>query len=88
MENTNSKMSLNLTNRNHLVINGVKKVKSSEPAGVIAVLDNCMIIITGQNLSVENLNVSSGNLEIKGSVSSIKFSNSVGKRFSLKGIFK
>ena len=79
---------LNLINRNKLSLTGITKVKSTEPSAVIAILADGSIIISGANLSVENLNIKEGVLELSGTVNSIKYSNQVSKSFSFKNMFK
>ena len=90
MENTtnNSKSSLILNNRNTLSLTAVKKVKSTEPTCVIADLDNCAIVITGNNLTVQNVSISAGSLDLTGNITGIKFTNTVSKKFSLKNMFR
>jgi len=89
METTNTKTSLILNDRNTLSLTGVKKIRSTEPTQVVAVLDNCQVIIQGSNLSVQNVNIPSGVLELTGQVNSIKYSGAAAARkFSLKNMFK
>jgi len=85
MESTKSNLSI--TGRNSLSLSGVKKVKSAEPAQIIAILDTCQIIIQGSNLSVQNVNIPSGLLELTGQINAIRYSGAKGK-FSFKSIFK
>ena len=79
---------LTLNNRTELNVTGIQKVKSTEPNQVIAIIDNGNIIIHGNNLSVENLDIKQGNLVINGTINSIKYSNQVSKSFSFKNMFK
>ena len=93
MENTNTvnvptKSNLSLTGRTTLNISGIKKVKSTEPNRVTAVLDNCLIVICGSNLSVQNLSLSTGVLDLTGIITSILYTNSGKRKFSLRNIFK
>lgn len=90
MENSNSisKSNLILTNRTTLNLTGVKKVRSAEPTCVIANLDNCSIVIFGNNLTVQNVSISTGTLDLTGNIVSIKYTNTVSRKFSLKNIFK
>jgi len=89
METTNTKSNMTLTGRNTMSLSGVKKIRSTEPAQVIAILDNCQIIIAGTNLNVQNVNIPSGILELTGQVNSIKYSGaSAARRFSFKNMFK
>ena len=64
--------SLTLNNRADLTITGIKKVRSSEPNAVIANLDGGSIIINGQNLTVENLNIKDGHIHITGTINSVR----------------
>ena len=79
---------LTLTNRESLHLTGIKKVRSSEPALIVANLDNGNILISGTNLSVEQLDTKEGTLQIAGTINQIKYSNQVSKNFSLKNMFK
>lgn len=85
---SNTKSNLTLTGRNAISLTGVKKVRSTEPAQVVALLDNCGIIIQGTNLSVQNVNIPSGILELVGQINSIKYTGGMSRKFSLKNIFK
>ena len=85
---TNTKSNLVLNNRQDLSLTGIRKVRSSEPAQIVAVIDNGNIIISGQNLSVQQLDIKEGTLQINGVVNSIKYSNQVSKSFSFKNMFK
>jgi len=85
----NTKSNLSLTGRGALALTGVKKVRSTEPAQVVAILDNCQIIISGANLSVQNVNIPSGILELTGQVNSIKYSGAgSARKFQFKNMFK
>ena len=87
MDNS-TKSNLILNNRNDLQVTGIKKVRSTEPTLVIANIDNGNITISGNNLSVEHLDIKEGTLLIKGTVNAIKYSNQVSKSFSFKNMFK
>jgi len=89
MENRiQTQSSLTLENRNTLSLTGIKKIKSTEPNQVIAILDTSTIIILGQNLSVQNVSLTEGILEINGQISQIKYTQTQSKRFSIKNIFR
>ena len=90
MENvsTSTKSNLTLNNRNTLNITGVKKVRTTEPNRIVAVLDNCIITISGVNLSVQNLNIATGVIDITGLVSSINYSREVKRKFSFRNMFR
>ena len=90
MENTNtiSKSTLTLINRASLSLTGVKKVKSSEPSCVVVILDNCMVVISGSGLTIQNISVVSGTLDFVGIISQIKYTNTTARKFSFRNIFK
>jgi len=84
----NTKSNLAIVGRNNLSLSGVKKVRSAEPNCVTAILDTCQIIIQGANLSVQNVQLASGILELSGQVNSIKYTGSAAKKFSFRNMFK
>ena len=86
--NVNTKSNLSLTGRTGFSLTGVKKVKSAEPGMVIAILDNCQIVVQGTNLNVQNVNIPSGILELTGQVNSIRYTGGVGKKFNFRNMFK
>ena len=81
-------MELVLKNRNNLSLTGIKKIKTAEPNQVVAVLENSSIVINGTNLSVQNVSVANGLLELTGAINGIKFVNSTQTKFSVKNMFK
>ena len=85
---TTTKSNLILNNRNELQLTGVKKVRSSEPDLIVANLDNGNIVINGNNLSVQELNIKEGTLSVQGTVNGIKYSANVSKSFSIKNMFR
>lgn len=85
---TNTKSNLSLTGRTALSLSGVKKIRSTEPTQVVAILDNCQIIIQGAGLNVQNVSIPSGVLELSGQVNSIRYTGSGSRKFSLKNMFK
>jgi len=84
-----SKSDLTVLNRNNLRLTGVKKIRSTEPNCVVAVLDNCTIVINGSNLSVQAASIQTGELELGGVVSSVRWTKSSGnKKWSVKNMFR
>ena len=79
---------LTLLGRKSLTLSGVKKVKSSEPSQVVAVLGDCSVVISGVGLSVENVSIAQGTLEVAGTVSGVRYVQTVNRKISLKNIFK
>ena len=88
MEQQSTKSSLTLENRARLSVTGVKRVKSTEPTSVVAELDNCLIVVGGVNLAVQNLSIAEGLLELTGVVSSINYTGAQRRRFSFRGMFR
>ncbi len=71
---TYTKHSLSLENRKKLKISGIKDVESFDEDAIIACIENGDIIIKGENLQINNLNIQSGELCIDGLVYSITYS--------------
>jgi len=83
------KTDLTLSGRSKLNVNGVKKIKSSEPEQVVLVLPASAMMIAGVNLSVVAASIQTGEVEITGTVNSIKYTGVTDrKRFSLKNMFR
>lgn len=86
---TTSKSDLTVLQRNQLSLTGVRRVKSSEPTQVVAVLDNCSIVISGVNLTVDNVSIAAGTLDVMGLVTGVRWMQKVGARkFSVKNMFR
>ena len=77
---------INLINQSQLNITGVEKVKNVTPNEIVAVVDSQLLIINGQNMEVQNLDIENSNLTINGSIECIKYSTK--KSSLLKRIFK
>ncbi len=77
---------VNLVNQNQLHITGVEKVKNVTPNEIIAVVDSQLLIINGQNMEVQNLDIENSNLTINGSIECIKYTTK--KPNLIKRIFK
>jgi len=84
MNQETTKSTLSLENRNTLVLSGIKKIKTTEANCVIAVLENCNIIITGSYLSVQNISIKEGSLELTGLITSIRYTTSQKRKNPLK----
>lgn len=82
------KSNLVLNNRSELSLTGIKKVKQAEPGQVVAELFDGHVIIVGEGLEAEHLDVKEGVLMLKGKVSQIKYTANVSKSFSLKNMFR
>ncbi len=85
----NEKTELTLVNRIKLNVNGVKKIKSSEPEQIVLILTNCSMVIAGVNLFVMTASIQSGEVEITGMINSIKYTGTnEKKKFSFKNLFR
>jgi len=80
--------SLALNKRTNLSLTGIKKVKSAEPTTVVAEIENGAIVVSGNGLAVETLDVKGGTMTLVGMVNAIKYTNKSAKSFSLKNMFK
>lgn len=64
-----------LENRKKLTITGISKVENVNLNQISALIDNAIIIISGNNLHIDKLDVSSGHIEISGEINAIKYSD-------------
>lgn len=81
-EKNSKEHTLTLLQREKLVITGIDKVKSANDKGVLIALPNCNLIITGSNLQVNQFDITSGTLEVVGTIDKIDYSQ--GKSFLTK----
>lgn len=85
----NEKSDLTLINRRQLNINGVKKIKSSEPEQIVLLLQNAGIIISGVDLFVVSASIETGEVSISGLIKSLRYTGVTDKRkFSFKNMFR
>lgn len=75
---------LMLENRALLELTGVSNVESFNEEEVTATTDYGDLLIKGDNLNVEVLDLQSGNLKVSGTVSALVYTN----RVDAKGFFK
>lgn len=71
-----------IENRNKVNVTGVTKVVSSNTKSVIVETSNGKMLIDGDNLHIDRLNVDDGVLDVSGSINSVKYA---GKN---EGLFK
>lgn len=77
-----------LENRNELKLTGVTDVDSFDEETVSAYTDYGCLTISGSNLHIEELNLETGKLEIKGEITALVYSSKNKKNTSLfKRIF-
>jgi len=72
--------------RKLLQLTGVEKVESSNETQIVCIVMNSPLVILGKNLHVKKLDVEQGQVEIEGSIDSIKY-QAERKNF-LKRLFK
>lgn len=73
---TEGKHTLMLEKRGVLTLTGVLEVMSFDEESVAADTDCGVIIIHGENLHIENLNLDKGDMSLKGEISSIVYEDS------------
>ena len=84
-----TKSNLSLENRTLLTMTGIKKVRTTEPQQIVANLENCVVVINGLGLSVQNISIREELLEVSGLVTSIRYtSDAQSKRFSFRNLFR
>lgn len=89
MENKIFKDSLlALTNQSSLSLTGVEKVIEASEKQLILEVAGTMLIVDGNNMSVQKLDIENGLLEIKGYVNALKYQNKKEKINFIKRIFK
>ncbi len=80
--------SLSLQNRNELKLTGVTDVDSFDEETISAYTDYGCLTISGSNLHIEELNLETGKLEVKGEINALVYTNKTAKNDNfLKRIF-
>lgn len=82
------KHQLSLLDAKHLTISGVNKVISATPSALCVQTDVGQLLIGGQNIAVEKLDVASGVIEAEGEFVQFKYSQPKEKGGIVKRIFK
>lgn len=77
--------SLCLENRNKLKLTGVVDVGSFDEEAVVAYTEFGCLTVSGNGLHIEELNLESGMLEVKGEIAALIYSNETRKN---SGFFK
>ena len=85
INNNISNENLNLVNRKNITLEGIVEVIASSENNIYLKLKDTTLTITGNNINIKKLDVSSGILQAEGTFDSIKFGKS-GNIF--KRIFK
>jgi len=82
-------MDLVIKDKKKLELNGVKKVKSTEPSLVAVILTEGSVVINGSDMSVQSISLEKGILELTGNITGVKFSSGTQERKTgWKNIFK
>lgn len=79
---------LALTNQSNLSLTGVEKVIEASEKQLVLEVAGTMLMIDGNNMSVQKLDVENGLLEIKGFINALKYQNKKEKINIIKRIFK
>lgn len=89
MQNEITKQSnIEIKNRNFIAINGVEKVKNINESMFIGKVAGLNMVIQGQNLELVKLDLGNGEIEIKGTLNSLKYSGNIQSGNIFKRLFK
>ena len=88
MENKVTNSKLILENRTNLEVTGVSKVVSVNESRAMVVINGTKLCILGNNISIENLNVSDGLLQLSGIFNEFKYMGKDVKISFFKRLFK
>ena len=86
MEEILSNHKIILDSRKSLQMTGIQKVESTNNNQIVCVAMGCPLIITGKNMHIKKLDVSSGIVDVEGQIDSIKYEQK--KQPFLKRIFR
>lgn len=81
------KHTLSMENRESITLTGVSDVESFNEDEVMAVTDYGNILIKGSSLSVEVLDLQTGNLSITGTISALVYSTATVQKGFFKKVF-
>lgn len=77
-----------LNARKNLSILGITKVILANESTLNLEMENCAMIVQGENMEVKKLDVQNGNLEVEGIINLIKYIGKKEKTGIFKRIFK
>lgn len=83
-----SESQLVLKNRSSLIISGVEKVYETNENKIQLKVSGSNLLITGENLNIERLDVEAGNVSVEGKINEMKYFLSENKGNIFKKIFK
>ncbi len=79
---------ITIENRNQMSITGATKMISSTDNQSVVEVGDCNIIISGQNLEITKLDLENKQVNIKGIINSLKYSQKIEKNNIFKRLFK
>ena len=79
---------ITIENRNQMSITGATKMISSTDNQSVVEVGDCNIIISGQNLEITKLDLENKQVNIKGIINSLKYSQKKEKNNIFKRLFK
>ena len=94
MENKNEQIEnlnahkIEIISRNHTNISGITNVESATENGAVLYIDKLILTLEGTNLKVQKIDVATGDVEILGTIKSIKYSDTKKKGGFLKKLVK
>lgn len=94
MENKNEQIEnlsahrIEIISRNHTIISGITNVESATETGAVLYIDKIVLTLEGADLKVQKIDVATGDVEILGTIKSIKYSDTKKKGGFLKKLVK
>ncbi len=77
-----------LKNRTNLRITAISSIKDFTPLELVLECNEGLIIISGNDLRIEELSRENGIVNICGTIDAIEYKTSLGKKKFLQGLFK
>ena len=74
--------------RNHTIISGITNVESATETGAVLYVDKMILTLEGESLKVQKIDVATGDVEILGTIKSLKYSDTKKKSGFLKKLVK
>ncbi len=79
---------LTIENRSTMIITGATKMLSSTETQSVVEIGDCNIVVSGQNLEITKLDLDNKEVNIKGLINSVKYSQKTEKTNLFKRLFK
>lgn len=79
---------ITIENRGFITITGATKMLSSTETQSVVEIGDCNVVISGQNLEITKLDLDNKEVNIKGLVNSLKYSQKADKTNLFKRLFK